>query len=120
MKHLLMSALACLAAILMVSSSMAQGSTWPGRIEILSVKSQTVAVDSFLRGEKSGPEVLLGGELRLPLGATGRVPAVVLIHGSGGIGAGPEMWAHILNEAGIAAFILDTFSGRNKIGRAHV
>ena len=55
----------------------------------------------------------MGGELRLPLGATGKVPAVILIHGSGGIGAGPDMWAHILNEAGIAAFVLDSFSGRN-------
>ena len=91
----------------------AQGSAWPGRIEIRPVRSQTLPLDAFLRGSTSGPEVLLGGELRLPLGATGPVPAVVLIHGSGGIGAGPDMWAHILNEAGIAAFILDSFSGRN-------
>ena len=90
----------------------AQGSSWPGRIEILPVRSQTLPLDAFLRGDKAGPEVLLGGELRLPVGAAGRVPAVILIHGSGGIGAGPDMWAHILNEAGIAAFILDSFSGR--------
>ena len=91
----------------------AQGSAWPGRIEIHPVRSQTLPLDAFLRGDKAGPEVLLGGELRLPLGTTGPVPAVILIHGSGGIGAGPDMWAHILNEAGIAAFILDSFSGRN-------
>ena len=93
--------------------ALAQGSSWPGRIEILPVRSQTVALDALLGGRKDGPEVLLGGELRLPLGATGKVPAVILIHGSGGIGAGPDMWAHILNEAGIAAFVLDSFSGRN-------
>ncbi len=91
----------------------AQGSAWPGRIEIRPVHSQTLPLDAFLRGDKTGPEVLLGGELRLPLGIAGPVPAVILIHGSGGIGAGPDMWAHILNEAGIAAFILDSFSGRN-------
>ncbi len=91
----------------------AQGSSWPGRIEILPVRSQTLPLDAFLRGDKAGPDVLLGGELRLPLGAGGRVPAVILIHGSGGIGSGPDMWAHVLNEAGIAAFILDSFSGRN-------
>jgi dienelactone hydrolase len=91
----------------------AQGSAWPGRIEIQPVRSQTLPLDAFLRGDKSGPEVLLGGELRLPVGATGPVPAVILIHGSGGISSGPDMWAHILNEAGIAAFILDSFSGRN-------
>ena len=91
----------------------AQGSSWQGRIEILPVRSQTVPLDALLGGRKSGPEVLLGRELRLPLGATGKVPAVILIYGSAGIGAGPDMWAHILNEAGIAAFVLDSFSGRN-------
>lgn len=109
-----------LAAVLMALGTLldpvqaqAQGSAWPGRIEIHPVRSQTLPLDAFLHGSTSGPEVLLGGELRLPLGATGPVPAVILIHGSGGIGAGPDMWAHILNEAGIAAFILDSFSGRN-------
>ncbi len=91
----------------------AQNSSWPGRIEILPVRSQTVPLDGILRGTRTGPEVLLGGELRLPAGVTGRVPAVILIHGSGGIGSSLDMWAHVLNEAGIAAFILDTFSGRN-------
>ena len=90
----------------------AQGSSWPGRIEILPVRSQTLPLAGFLRGDKAGPGVLLGGELRLPAGASSRVPAVILIHGSGGIGAGPDMWAHVLNKAGIAAFILDSFSGR--------
>ena len=113
MKQLIAAVLGCLAIAAMPGPGFAQGSPWPGRIEILPVKSQTLTVDAFLRGEKSGPEVLLGGELRLPLGAVGRIPAVVLIHGSGGIGAGPDMWAHILNGAGIATFILDSFSGRN-------
>ena len=103
-------AIACLMALGALTAPVtahAQGSSWPGRIEILPVRSQTLPLDAFLRGEKAGPEVLLGGELRLPVGAGGRVPAVILIHGSGGIGAGLDMWAHILNEAGIAAFILD-------------
>jgi dienelactone hydrolase len=106
-------ALLALGALAAPGASHAQGSSWPGRIEILPVRSQTLPLDAFLRGDKTGPEVLLGGELRLPFGASGRVPAVILIHGSGGIGSGPDMWAHVLNEAGIAAFILDSFSGRN-------
>jgi dienelactone hydrolase len=40
------------------------------------------------------------------------VPAVVLVHGSGGIGSGADIWARALNEAGVAAFILDSFSAR--------
>ena len=108
-----MTGLVTLGALAAPVAAYAQGSSWPGRIEILPVRSQTLPLDAFLRGDKAGPDVLLGGELRLPVGASGRVPAVILIHGSGGIGSGPDMWAHILNEAGIAAFILDSFSGRN-------
>ena len=85
---------------------------WPGRIEILPVKSRTLTGGEFLRGGAPGREVLLGGELRLPLNAPAKVPVVVLVHGSGGIGAGPDYWARALNETGVAAFILDTFSGR--------
>ncbi len=50
--------------------------------------------------------------LMMPVNAPAKVPAVILVHGSGGIGAGADAWARTLNEAGIAAFILDTFSGR--------
>jgi len=113
LSKLALAGLAALGALAAPVAAHAQGSSWPGRIEILPVRSQTLPLSAFLRGDKAGPEVLLGGELRLPFGASGRVPAVILIHGSGGIGSGPDMWAHILNEAGIAAFILDSFSGRS-------
>ena len=48
----------------------------------------------------------------MPSGATPKFPAVVLVHGSGGIGPGIDAWARVLNDAGFAVFILDTFSGR--------
>lgn len=115
MKQLIAALVAFFAVYASTTPTHADSSVWPSRIEILPVRSQTLAVETFLRGEKTGPEVLLGGELRLPFGATGKVPAVILIHGSGGIGSGVDMWAHILNEAGIAAFILDSFSGRGII-----
>lgn len=84
-----------------------------GRIEVLAVRSKTFTGTEFLQGNAAGREVLLGGELRLPVGAPAKVPAVVLVHGSGGVGSGVDAWARVLNEVGIAAFILDTFSGRN-------
>jgi dienelactone hydrolase len=83
-----------------------------GRIEVLAVRSTTYSGSEFLIGGIAGKEALLGGELRLPIGAPPKVPAVVLVHGSGGVGAGVDAWARVLNEAGIAAFILDSFSGR--------
>jgi dienelactone hydrolase len=84
----------------------------PGRIEIHAVRSRTLTGEEFLRGGAAGREVLLGGELRLPVGPPAKVPVVVLVHGSGGISAGADAWARALNEAGIGAFILDTFTGR--------
>lgn len=84
----------------------------PSRLEILALKGETLSGDQFLRGEKSGREVTLAGELRLPPRAPAKVPAVILVHGSGGIGGSTDLWARELNAIGVAAFILDTFSGR--------
>jgi dienelactone hydrolase len=36
----------------------------------------------------------------------------VLLHGSGGVNGGNELWAKHFNEMGIAAFLLDSFSAR--------
>lgn len=83
-----------------------------GRIEVLAVRSVTYTGQQFLTGAAADKEVLLGGELRLPVGAAPKVPAVILVHGSGGVGSSVDAWARALNEAGIAAFVLDTFSGR--------
>lgn len=104
--------IAGLAALMLTALPARADAPWPSRIEILTVKSRTLTGQEFLQGHAAGREALLGGELRLPLNAPAKVPAVILVHGSGGIGAGPEYWARALNEAGVAAFILDTFSGR--------
>ncbi len=84
----------------------------PSRIEIHSLASTTLTTDEFLLGNAQGKPVLLGGELRLPVGTTTKFPAVILVHGSGGIGGAMDMWIHHLNQAGIATFVVDTFSGR--------
>lgn len=83
----------------------------PGRIEYHSVLSNTVSGEEFLLGDK-GKDVLLSGELRLPQGSAVKFPAVVLIHGSGGINSAMDVWVHQLNQAGVATFVLDTFTGR--------
>jgi dienelactone hydrolase len=81
------------------------------RIEIHPIESTTVTNQQFLNGDKNGNRVVIGGELRIPLGE-GRFPGVILVHGSGGVGAREDRWAHELNGIGVAAFILDTFTGR--------
>ena len=56
------------------------------RIEVHPIDSVTVTNQQFLNGDKNGKRVVIGGELQLPRGE-GRFPAVVLVHGSGGVGA---------------------------------
>ena len=63
------------------------------------------------------PPLVVSGTLSLPAKTTlrkdGKAPAVILMHGSGGISQEREhAWAHRLNSWGIAAFVLDSFSGR--------
>ena len=84
----------------------------PGRIEVHSLASTTLTTAEFLLGNAQGKPVMLAGELRLPVGAAAKFPAVILVHGSGGIGGAMDMWIHHLNQAGIATFVVDTFSGR--------
>ena len=83
------------------------------RLEMRAVDSVTLSSVQFLTGEeKGGRKVTLGGELRIPGPPGTKVPAVILVHGSGGISGATDAWARELNAIGVAAFILDTFSGR--------
>jgi len=81
------------------------------RIEIHSFETVTLTDKQFLTGAKDGKPARIGGELRLPPGS-GRAPAVILIHGSGGVGANVDRWAQELNGIGVAAFLMDSFTGR--------
>src|SRR6266404_5206680 len=81
------------------------------RIEIHSFESVTLTDKQFLTRAKDGIPARIGGELRLPPG-TARVPAVILVHGSAGVGANVDRWARELNGIRVAAFLLDCFTGR--------
>jgi dienelactone hydrolase len=74
----------------------------------------TVTDNQFLTGVKDVIPAKIGGELRLP-SATMRVPAVILVHGSGGVGANVDWWAKELNGIRVAAFLMDSFTGRGII-----
>jgi dienelactone hydrolase len=85
------------------------------RTELHAFESLTLTDQQFLTGDKSGKIVTLAGELRLPQGAAGRLPAVILVHGSGGTGSREEFWAKYFNAMGIASFVIDSFSGRGLV-----
>jgi hypothetical protein len=51
--------------------------------------------------------------LRIPRPGTDRLPAVILVHGSAGIGGNVDYWQQQLNGIGVATFIIDDFAGRD-------
>jgi dienelactone hydrolase len=81
------------------------------RVEVHAVPSLTLTDQQFLAGDANGKPVTVTGELRIAQG-TGKLPVVVLIHGSGGMGPNIEAWARELNAMGISTFALDGFTGR--------
>jgi dienelactone hydrolase len=63
------------------------------------------------------PATVISGVLTLPtnspLQREGKSPAVILAHGTGGVSDGREhAWAKRLNSWGIAAFVVDSYTGR--------
>lgn len=88
-------------------TTLASGHT--GRIGFETV---TLTRTQFLMGVKEGPSTVIWGELRLPSVGVGRLPAVILVHGSGGVGAREVRWAEELDRLGVATFVLDSFTGR--------
>ena len=82
------------------------------RTEIHAIETITLSDQQLLTGDKNGQRVTIAGQLRFPQGATGRLPAVILLHGSGGIGAREEFWSKYLSELGMASFLVDSFTGR--------
>jgi dienelactone hydrolase len=82
------------------------------RIEVHAIPSLTLSDRAFLTGDANGAQpVTVAGELRIAQGI-GRLPAVVLMHGSGGISPAMEAWTRQLNSQGISTFVIDGFSGR--------
>jgi len=81
------------------------------RVELHQINTLTISDQQFLAGDESGKPTQLTGQLRIAQGS-GRLPVVVLLHGSGGMGANIEMWSNELNALGISTFAIDGFTGR--------
>nr|WP_315811626.1 dienelactone hydrolase family protein [Bradyrhizobium sp. SZCCHNR2028] len=96
-----------------VSSAHAQGISkdTPARIEMYPIPSLTLSDRQFLSGDDNGKPVTVVGELRVAQGS-GRLPVVVLMHGSGGVGGNIAAWSRTFNAMGISTFAIDGFTGR--------
>jgi dienelactone hydrolase len=106
-------ALLCGASLLPASESQAQANPKEiaARVELHAFPSLTLSDQQFLSGDANGKPVTMTGEFRIAQGS-GRLPVVMLMHGSGGIGANIEPWSRSFNAMGISTFTIDGFSGR--------
>lgn len=60
----------------------------------------------------SAEKISLRGDLQFPAGGSGKLPAVVIAHASGGLDGRSERWARFFREHGIATFKIDYFGPR--------
>ena len=82
------------------------------KTELYVIQTTTFTEKQFLTGTRDGKPVSIAAELRLPPSSEERLPAVILLHGSGGIIPIEEHWSRVLNDMGIATFQLDVLTGR--------
>jgi dienelactone hydrolase len=75
-------------------------------------QTTTPTTAEFLQGVKAPATQLIWGDLQLPPGPAQRSPAVVIVHGSGGVTSREDRWAEELRQAGAVTFQLDSFTGR--------
>jgi dienelactone hydrolase len=82
--------------------------------ELHAINTMTLSDAQFLTGDANGKATVTTGELRITAGS-GRLPVVVLQHGSGGMAANIDLWERELNAMGVSTFALDGFTGRGLI-----
>jgi dienelactone hydrolase len=66
----------------------------------------------------NGKTIMIGARLQVPLGIGTKLPAVVLLHGTGGVRYTGVYYAAALNRAGIATLEIDQWGGRGLPGGA--
>jgi len=81
------------------------------RTELHQIQSLTLSDQEFLKGDAAGKQVTVAGQLRIAQG-NGRLPVVVLQHGSSGYAANVDVRSREFNEMGISTFALDGFTAR--------
>jgi dienelactone hydrolase len=101
-------------AALIGAATVASANAQLARLEVLPIASVTIT-DSDLLAGRDGKPVSITGNLRVPKSANDKRPAVILLHGSGGIGgvgSTIDEWSKELNQLGIATFAVNSFAGR--------
>ena len=85
-------------------SSLSSGNT--GRISFESIP--TISMNQFLAGTVGKKSTVISGLLDLPDNVDKPVPAVVSLHGAGGVHRNEKDWASRLRRIGLATFIVNS------------
>jgi hypothetical protein len=89
---------------------------WKGEGEVLEFESSpTITIKDILNGKVPERTKTIWGTLNFPANAPAKnVPAMVILHGMGGIALHEEHWAEVFNSMGIATFMVDSNWARKK------
>ncbi len=83
-----------------------------GRIEFASINTPDMWQYARRNLQNTRPQTVTG-DLLMPKTTSGKVPALVIMHGSGGVEPfAYDVWAAKLNLAGAAAFVVDSYKPR--------
>lgn len=85
------------------------------RTEVLPLQSVTLTDEQFLGGHEPGKPVTVAGVLSLPRAGSDRLPAIVILHPSGGINSGITDWQQEFLAMGVATFVVESFAGRGVV-----
>jgi dienelactone hydrolase len=102
----------CALLFVLVAFGPTVGHAQLAKMEAYSYPSVTLSDQQFLLGEKNSKPVTIARVLRIPKPGNDRLPAVLLVHGSGGISSNVTDWEQELNAMGVATFIIDGFTPR--------
>ena len=92
------------------TDSLAGGQT--GRIEFASITPTSMWTYARRNTTDTKP-VVVHGDLLLFKNVSGKVPALVVMHGSGGVEPWAyDLWAARMNAAGVAVFVVDSYAPR--------
>jgi dienelactone hydrolase len=82
-----------------------------GRIDFASFTPKTM-FDLARERRQNWTGQRIWGDLSLPRSADAKVPAIVLMHGSGGVEPSMAQWVDAFNEIGVATFVVSVFEPR--------
>ena len=93
-------------------------------IAILSFAARAGVIDpklpiiSYVHFQSLDPTlpITVSGQFRVPANTTGKVPAVVVVHGSAGLDSRGKFYIDALNKAGIATLEIDMWAARGWFG----